>query len=214
MKKIVLVITLLLLNINLVHSQEIVKFKECVDGDTIKITINNETKTVRLLAVDTPESVHPTKDVEYYGQEASDYTCNLVKNASNIELEYDENSAKEDKYNRLLAWVFVDGTLLQEKLIENGYAQVAYLYKDYKYTSILQAKQEKAQESNSGIWNEEQKQQFENSSESTNQNLNPTDQLASFLDSDTFTTICSVFIIIVVILSEIKKKLMKKKRKE
>lgn len=48
-----------------------------------------------MLAIDTPESVHPTKGVEYYGEEASNYTCNLVTNAKKIELEYDKNSDKK-----------------------------------------------------------------------------------------------------------------------
>ena len=88
-------------------SKEKVTFSKCVDGDTIKVTIDGEVNTVRMLAVDTPETVHPTKGVEYYGKEASNYTCNLVTNAKKIELEYDKNSDKKDKYNRVLAWVWV-----------------------------------------------------------------------------------------------------------
>ena len=63
MKKVVLIITLLLLNINVVYAKEKVKFSECVDGDTVKIILKNKEETLRLLAVDTPESVHPTKGV-------------------------------------------------------------------------------------------------------------------------------------------------------
>ena len=61
-----------------------VKFNKCVDGDTIKLKINGEKKRVRLLAIDTPESVTPDKPVEAYGKEASELTCNLVKNATKM----------------------------------------------------------------------------------------------------------------------------------
>ena len=78
-------------------SKEKVTFSKCVDGDTIKVNIDGEINIVRMLAIDTPESVHPTKGVEYYGKEASNYTCNLVTNAKKIELEYDKNSDKCNK---------------------------------------------------------------------------------------------------------------------
>lgn len=160
MKKAVFIIILILLNINIVNAKEQVKFSDCVDGDTIKVLVKNKEKTLRLLAVDTPESVHPTKKVEYYGKEASNFTCEKVKNAKSIEIEYDENSDKEDKYDRLLVWLFVDDKLFQEQLVENGYAKVAYLYGDYKYTKDLEKVQEIAQNKNLGIWNKEEEKQY------------------------------------------------------
>ena len=117
--------------------REEVTLSKCVDGDTAKFIINNKEETVRFLAVDTPETKHPTKGEEPYGKEASDYTCNRLKEGNKIELEYDDNSTKTDKYNRYLAWVFVDDNLLQAELVKNGLAEVAYLYGDYKYTDLL-----------------------------------------------------------------------------
>ena len=162
MKKIFLIIYIMMLSLvfNNVYAKEKVKFSKCVDGDTIKVTIDNEEKTVRFLAIDTPESVHPSKGIEYYGKEASNYTCDKVTNAKKIELEYDSNSDKEDKYNRILAWVFVDGSLLQDDLVSNGYAEVAYLYGDYKYTSLLQDHQAVAESKKIGIWNEEEREKY------------------------------------------------------
>ena len=78
-----------------------VKFNKCVDGDTIKVLLEGKERTVRLLAVDTPESVHPSKGIEFYGKEASSFTCNLITNAKKIELEYDENSDKEVLIDKL-----------------------------------------------------------------------------------------------------------------
>ena len=159
MKKISIFIVLFIM-FTPVYAKEKVEFSSCTDGDTFKIIYNNEVKTVRLLAVDTPESVHPKKEVEYYGKEASDYTCNVLKKANKIELEFDENSDKLDKYDRLLAWVFIDDKLLQESLIEGGYAKVAYLYGNYKYTTKLQELQEIASNKNIGVWDEEAKENF------------------------------------------------------
>ena len=117
--------------------REEVTLSKCVDGDTAKFIINNKEEIVRFLAVDTPETKHPTKGEEPYGKEASNYTCNRLKEGNKIELEYDDNSTKTDKYNRYLAWIFVDDNLLQAELVKNGLAEVAYLYGDYKYTDLL-----------------------------------------------------------------------------
>ena len=152
MKKVVLILLLLF---PLITYGEEVEFNKCVDGDTFKITLNDEVKSVRMLAIDTPESVHPTKKVEAYGIESSKYTCELLTNASKIELEYDNNSDKTDKYGRILAWVFVDDELLQDILIKKGYAEVAYLYGNYKYTDLLKDHEEVAKSQELGIWSNE-----------------------------------------------------------
>jgi len=164
MKKLmILLLGIFLIGINRVYADtDIVKFSNCVDGDTIKVTLNKKEYTVRMLAVDTPESVHPTKGVEYYGKDASEYTCEKVKNAKKLVLEYDADSDKEDKYGRLLAWVFVDDKLLQEELIKNGYAKVAYLYGDYKYTKKLESAQEVASAQEIGVWDTEALEKYNN----------------------------------------------------
>lgn len=132
--------------------QKEVKLNKCVDGDTAKFEIAGEIKRVRFLAVDTPESVHPKKKVEKYGKEASNYTCSKLTNAKKIVLEYDEKSTKTDKYDRELAWIFVDDELLQKDLISKGYAKVAYLYGNYKYTDILKKEEKKAKAKKIKIW--------------------------------------------------------------
>lgn len=132
-----------------------VKYSEGVDGDTAKFDMNGEIIKVRFLAVDTPESVHPTKEVQAYGVEASNFTKEKLKNAKKIELEFDNNSDKTDKYGRYLAWIWTDGELLQDLLIKEGLAKVAYLYADYKYTNILQESEKIAKEDMIGIWKDE-----------------------------------------------------------
>lgn len=157
-----------------VYAKEEVTFSKCVDGDTIKVKVKNKEATVRMLAVDTPESVHPKKEVEYYGKDASDYTCNLITNAKKIELEYDSNSDKYDKYERLLAWVFVDDYLLQDKLVRNGYAEVAYLYGNYKYTDLLKDHEVLAKQEHIGIWDDDAREEYnlkKNKDEDTDESL-------------------------------------------
>lgn len=134
------------------NDKMLVTLSDCVDGDTAKFVTPDGIETVRFLAIDTPETVHPTKDVEPFGKVASEYTCNSLKSANIIELELDINSDRYDKYDRLLAWIFIDNELLQSKLIEKGYANVAYLYGDYKYTNILLSEEENAKANKLGIW--------------------------------------------------------------
>lgn len=149
----ILILGVILWNPVLVSAeQRKVKLVKCVDGDTARFEVDGEEKRVRFLAVDTPESVHPKKKVEKYGKEASNYTCSRLTNAKKIILEYDENSTKTDKYDRQLAWVFVDDELLQKDLVEKGYAKVAYLYGKYKYTDILKEEELKAKAKKVKIW--------------------------------------------------------------
>ena len=133
-------------------SKFIVKLESCVDGDTAKFVTDDCIQTVRFLAIDTPETVHPTIGVEPFGKEASAFTCTELTNANTIILELDSDSDKYDKYDRLLAWVFVDDILLQDKLIDKGYAKTAYLYGDYKYTDLLLQSEEEAKAEQRGIW--------------------------------------------------------------
>lgn len=130
-----------------------VTYYETVDGDTAKFIYEDKMITCRFLAIDTPESVHPTKQVEPYGLEASKYTEFILENSSEILLEYDENSSKMDKYSRDLCWVWVDGELIQEKVLREGYGKLAYLYGDYKYIDFLRAAENYAKNNKLGIWN-------------------------------------------------------------
>lgn len=154
-KKIILIMILILLfsNTTLVFAKKRsarsnekiqVTLEKCIDGDTARFTYKKSNVKARFLAIDTPESVHPTKKVEPLGKEASKYTCDMLSNAKKIVLEYDINSDKTDKYDRHLVWVFVDDILLQEKLVSNGYAKVKYVYGDYKYLDELK-REEKLQ---------------------------------------------------------------------
>lgn len=134
-----------------------VQLSKCTDGDTAHVLLDDNDVTLRFLAIDTPETKKPGTPVEPFGKEASEYTCNALNTAEIITLEYDENSDKEDKYDRQLVWIFVDGELLQKKLVEQGLAKIAYVDEKYfrgvgKYVQELELAQHDAKEKNSGIW--------------------------------------------------------------
>ena len=157
MKKVkVLIFVLMMLWLNPVLANELVEveFSKCVDGDTAKFILNNEEITARFLAIDTPETVHPSIKEEPFGKDASNYTCDKLTNAKKIVLEYDDGSDKTDKYDRHLVWVYYDDNFLQEELLELGYAEVAYLYGDYKYTNDLQNVEVVAKSNKVGVWSD------------------------------------------------------------
>ncbi len=156
MKKIIIVVGLIFLSITNVNAEIVsVKLKKCVDGDTARFIIDNEVKSTRFLAINTPEIKHGKKKAEPYGNEASKYTCKRLKDAKEIKIEYDDNADKTDKYGRVLGWIFVDDELLQEDLVKNGYAEVKYLYGDYKYTKELQELEKKAKKDKLNMWSDD-----------------------------------------------------------
>jgi micrococcal nuclease len=109
---------------------------EVVDGDTIYVGRGWRSTKVRLIGVDTPETVHPQKPVEFFGPEASEFTKKQLK-GEKVHLEF-EPSNQYDHYGRLLAYVFfLDGTFFNAELIRQGYAHVIApspfrYYKDFK----------------------------------------------------------------------------------
>ena len=94
-----------------------------IDGDTICLIENGAKHNYRLLYVDTPEY---TKEIEPFGKEAAELTQSLLENASSIQIEYQTDNETEDKYQRKLVWVFVDGKLLQEELAKAGLVEDVY----------------------------------------------------------------------------------------
>ncbi|MBK3494637.1 thermonuclease family protein [Viridibacillus sp. YIM B01967] len=120
------------------------KLVKCVDGDTAYFKKAGKS---RFLYVDTPES---TNKIEAYGKTASKYTCNKLKSAKKIQLQYD--GTKKDKYGRTLVWVWVDGKLLQKLLVQKGYVKKFYDYGTYSYESELVKLQKKAQKDKVGLW--------------------------------------------------------------
>ena len=157
MKKVVFLFCLLLC-INVKASNKFnVELDKCIDGDTARFFINGKSKTVRFLSINAPEIAHDDVLEEFYGNESSEYTCKLLSRATKIQLQYDSKSDKVDKYDRVLAWVYVDDTLLQKELVSKGYAEVKYVYDDYMYSKELKELENAAKEKKIGMWGNEDK---------------------------------------------------------
>lgn len=140
--------------LDIFYSETDITLINVIDGDTAEFRIKGKKETVRFLLIDTPETVKINTPVQPYGKEASNRTKYLLQNAKNIRLEYDDQN-KRDKYNRLLAYVFIDDQLLEQILVEEGLARVAYFQGKEKYLSILQAKELIARQKKIGIWSKE-----------------------------------------------------------
>ena len=126
-----------------------------VDGDTIDISKNNETKRVRLLGINTPESVDPRRAAECFGEEASDYTKKELL-GDIVSIETDPSQDLYDKYGRLLAYVYEsDGEMINRKLIANGYAYEYTYDVAYKYQQEFKTLQNLAKNQKRGLWSPE-----------------------------------------------------------
>lgn len=129
-----------------------VELVSTVDGDTAKFNYDGKTESFRFLLIDTPETKHPRIGKEPYGQEASDRTAELLNTAANIEVEFDVGQ-KKDKYGRYLAYIYVDGEMLNNILVREGLAKVGYVYPpNTRYLSELEDSQDKAKSEQIGIW--------------------------------------------------------------
>ncbi|CCQ94867.1 Micrococcal nuclease-like nuclease [[Clostridium] ultunense Esp] len=121
--------------------------KRVVDGDTFETATGEK---VRLIGVDTPESVKPDSPVEPYGKEASHFTKKKLE-GKKVRLEYDVSL--KDKYGRTLAYVYLpDGTFYNELLLAEGYAQVLTVPPNVKYADHFLEVERKAREAGKGLW--------------------------------------------------------------
>lgn len=131
---------------------ELIFVDRVIDGDTIKITFEGKSESVRIIGINTPETKHPQKPIECFGPEASKYAEDLLGNKKVI-LEFDESQGKYDKYDRLLAYVWTeDGQLYSELAIKNGFAFEDTYDGTYKYQKIHKKAQETAESNKLGLW--------------------------------------------------------------
>ena len=125
----------------------VVRVERVIDGDTLLL---EDGRRVRLLGVDTPETKHPSKPVEPFGLEASEFTRQQVE-GRDVRLEFDRE--RQDRYQRILAYVYVDGVFLNEALIREGYSgvQTQYPYSQTMKRRFLDVEEE-ARNQRRGIW--------------------------------------------------------------
>lgn len=117
-----------------------------IDGDTLVL---ERIGTVRLIGVNTPETVDPRRPVQRYGKEASDFTRRLV-DGKRVRVEYDWQ--RKDKYNRTLAYLYLlDGTFVNAEIVRQGYG-VAYTRFPFKHLQAFRRHEREAREHDRGLW--------------------------------------------------------------
>ena len=117
-----------------------------VDGDTLLLDRNER---VRLIGVDTPETVDPRRPVERFGKEASDFTKRMAE-GKKVRLEYDQD--RRDRFGRTLAYVYLeDGTFLNAEIVKQGYGH-AYTQFPFKYLKEFRGYEREAREAQRGLW--------------------------------------------------------------
>jgi micrococcal nuclease len=123
-----------------------------VDGDTIDITIGRRDERVRLLGVDTPETVDPDRAPECFGYEASARTAELLPAGTEVRIQRDVEA--RDRYGRLLAYVFrrSDGLLVNRALVEEGLAQPLDIAPNHAYRAELAGAAARARDAGRGLW--------------------------------------------------------------
>ena len=128
-----------------------------VDGDTVKVTLDGEQVSVRLIGINTPETVKPGSPIECFGPESSDFAVDLLDGQS-IVLEFDESQGYLDRYGRVLAYVWrvlPDGTLrlFNEEAVRGGFAyERQYSDGPYAWKDAFDDAQREAQEAGVGLW--------------------------------------------------------------
>lgn len=123
-----------------------------IDGDTIEVTIDGKVEQLRLIGMDTPETLDPRKPVQCFGKEASAKAKELLLNKK-VELVSDPSGSTRDKYSRLLFYVVrEDGLFYNKWMIENGYAHEYTYDSAYKYQSEFLTAQKTAEKNRVGFW--------------------------------------------------------------
>lgn len=128
------------------------KVTKVIDGDTLHINKDGTDEKVRLIGINTPETVDPRTPVQCFGKEASNRMKELAEGKS-VKLEYDDSQSLRDAYGRLLAYVYLeDGEMLNRKMVAEGYAYEYTYLTPYKYQSEFRSLQNLARTSGRGLW--------------------------------------------------------------
>lgn len=123
-----------------------------IDGDTISVNIDGKVETIRLIGIDSPESVDPRKKIECFGKEASDKAKQIL-GGRKVSLESDWTQGDKDKYKRLLRYVFLeDGENFNKLMIRSGYAHEYTYSTSYEYQTEFKTAEDKAREEGKGLW--------------------------------------------------------------
>jgi micrococcal nuclease len=130
-------------------AEDVVTVARVVDGDTFVAQTEKQKFRVRLIGVDTPETVKPQTPVQCFGPEASSYAKRAL-NGRQVRLVYDVD--RYDRYGRVLAYVFVGSEFFNLELIRRGYGVVLTVPPDVAHVAEFVAAQVAARTSGRGLW--------------------------------------------------------------
>lgn len=157
------------------------KVTKHVDGDTVHVTTDDgEVLKIRMIGVDTPETVHPSKPVEFYGQEASNFTKDKIFEET-VYLEKDVSET--DKYDRALRYIWLEipeekdfdnkevikNKMFNAMLVAKGYANSSTYQPDVKYQELFTELESEAREADLGLWDAEKLAEYERKEEQVKQ---------------------------------------------
>lgn len=156
---VIIVVTVLVLIIswavvakaNRLDEDKLYKVVRVIDGDTFDVKIGWKTATVRMLGIDTPETVDPRKDPQCFGKEASDETKTLLVGHS-VQLKKNPNRELKDRYGRYLLYVYRDGLFVNEYLVANGFAREYTYGSPYVFRDDFRKKEDEAKHDKRGLW--------------------------------------------------------------
>jgi len=124
-----------------------------VDGDTLLVFFNGKRERVRLIGIDSPESVKPEEEPECYGPEAKEALERFLQGEREIFLEFDETQGMRDRFGRILAYAFLpNGKQIGEMMIEKGYACEYRYALPYRYEEAFRQAEERARQEGLGLW--------------------------------------------------------------
>ena len=128
-----------------------------VDGDTLHVDLDGRDTTVRLVGINTPETVKPDSPVECYGPEASDYAKQALTGQT-VTLEYDPSQGRTDRYGRTLAYVWIEVPgggldLFNLDAVEAGVAEERqYGPTPFAWKELFRSAEHAAQAARAGMW--------------------------------------------------------------
>lgn len=123
-----------------------------IDGDTLAIEMDGKSTTVRLIGLDTPETVDPRKPVQCFGKAASDKAKELLT-GTYVRIEKDASQGETDKYGRTLAYIYMaNGTIYNKYMITEGYGHEYTYNLPYKYQQEFKAAETQARAEKKGLW--------------------------------------------------------------
>ena len=123
-----------------------------VDGDTVQVDIDGQREKLRLIGIDTPETVKPDTPVQCYGPEASAFTNQLLPEGTAVRIERDVEA--RDDYGRLLGYVYRadDGLFVNLEIVAQGYASLLTFPPNVAHVDEFVAAARAAERANLGLW--------------------------------------------------------------